>query len=242
MFKQYRFIVALVVIGLLGGAFTQQVDASASAGDAKQAPKSEYNITQQQESNHWERILQKCFGKWQTQPQQQDKTETQFDRNKEQVNNPEQKEQATPEPEVEEKEEVVEKPQEQTDSNLHPFEQEVYELTNKEREKLGLTPLKLDTELSVVSRDKSQDMLNKQYFAHESPTYGSPFDMMQAYGIDYRTAGENIAKGQRSPEEVVNAWMNSPGHRENIVSPDFTHIGVGYVEQGNIWTQQFIGK
>lgn len=239
MFKQFRFIVALVVIGLLGGAFTQQVDASASAGNTQQAPKVEYNITQQQESNHWERILQKCFGKWQTQPQQQDKIEEQFDRNKEQVNNPEQKEQATPE--VEEKEEV-EKPQEPTNSNLHPFEQEVYELTNKEREKLGLTPLKLDTELSVVSRDKSQDMLNKQYFAHESPTYGSPFDMMKAYGIDYRTAGENIAKGQRSPEEVVNAWMNSPGHRANIVSPDFTHIGVGYVEQGNIWTQQFIGK
>ena len=85
-------------------------------------------------------------------------------------------------------------------------------------------------------------MLDNQYFSHDSPTYGSPFDMMRAYGIDYRTAGENIAKGQNSPEEVVNAWMNSQGHRENILSSDFTHIGIGYVEQGNIWTQQFIGK
>ena len=80
------------------------------------------------------------------------------------------------------------------------------------------------------------------YFDHNSPTYGSPFDMMRSYGIDYRTAGENIAMGQRTPQEVVNAWMNSPGHRANILNGDFTHIGVGYVEQGNYWTQQFIGK
>ncbi|SPT92496.1 YkwD protein [Bacillus subtilis] len=85
-------------------------------------------------------------------------------------------------------------------------------------------------------------MKDKNYFDHQSPTYGSPFDMMKSFGISYKTAGENIAKGQKTPEEVVKAWMNSEGHRKNILNPNFTHIGVGYVESGSIWTQQFIGK
>ena len=75
-------------------------------------------------------------------------------------------------------------------------------------------------------------MQTKNYFSHTSPTYGSPFDMMKAYGISYKSAGENIAMGQRSPEEVVQAWMNSQGHRENIMNPNFTHIGVGHVATG----------
>jgi uncharacterized YkwD family protein len=115
-------------------------------------------------------------------------------------------------------------------------------LTNEERAKQGLEPLELDTELSAVAKDKSLDMQNKGYFSHNSPTYGSPFDMMKQYGIDYRTAGENIAKGQTSPEQVVEGWMNSEGHRKNIMNPDFTHIGVGHAENGNYWTQMFIGK
>ncbi|AUJ25414.1 CAP domain-containing protein [Virgibacillus dokdonensis] len=131
----------------------------------------------------------------------------------------------------------------QTDkSELSQFEQEVVDLTNQERAKQGLPALKVDTELSKVARAKSKDMAANGYFAHNSPTYGSPFDMMKQFGISYSTAGENIAKGQRSPQEVVNAWMNSQGHRENIMNAKFTHIGVGYVEQGNHWTQQFIGK
>ncbi|WP_181350950.1 CAP domain-containing protein [Thalassobacillus sp. CUG 92003] len=130
------------------------------------------------------------------------------------------------------------------DSNdqLNDFEQKVVELTNQEREKQGLSPLKIDTQLSEVAREKSRDMAQNGYFSHTSPTYGSPFDMMDQYGVDYRTAGENIAKGQRSPEQVVNAWMNSEGHRKNIMNDSFTHIGVGYIEDGNVWTQQFIGK
>ncbi|MFD2629401.1 CAP domain-containing protein [Oceanobacillus kapialis] len=127
-------------------------------------------------------------------------------------------------------------------SELSQFEQEVVELTNQERAKQGLAPLKIDTELSKVAREKSRDMASSGYFAHNSPNYGSPFDMMKQFGISYSTAGENIAKGQRTPEEVVNAWMNSEGHRANIMNGNFTHIGVGYVEQGNHWTQQFIGK
>ncbi|AIF42510.1 CAP domain-containing protein [Virgibacillus sp. SK37] len=125
---------------------------------------------------------------------------------------------------------------------LSQFEQEVFELTNQERTKNGLAPLKVDVELSKVAREKSRDMAANNYFSHNSPTYGSPFDMMKQFGITYRAAGENIAKGQRTPEEVVNAWMNSEGHRANILSSKYTHIGIGYVEQGNHWTQQFIGK
>ncbi|NIK11623.1 CAP domain-containing protein [Alkalibacillus almallahensis] len=126
----------------------------------------------------------------------------------------------------------------------HSFEEQVVNLVNKEREKRGLQPLTLSEELSNVARDKSQDMANQGYFSHQSPTYGSPFDMMSDYGIDYRRAGENIAQGQRSPESVMQGWMNSEGHRENILNDQFTHIGVGYVEsQGTTyWTQMFITK
>jgi uncharacterized YkwD family protein len=129
-------------------------------------------------------------------------------------------------------------------SSVSEFEKKVFELVNQERQKQGLKPLQLDTKLSDVAREKSKDMMNKNYFSHTSPTYGSPFDMMKQFGIEYRTAGENIAKGQQTPEEVMNGWMNSDGHRKNILNPNFTHIGVGYVK-GNgstYWTQMFIGK
>lgn len=127
-------------------------------------------------------------------------------------------------------------------NQLSQFEQEVVTLTNQERAKHGLAALKVDNELSKVAREKSRDMAANGYFDHNSPTYGSPFDMMKKFGVSYSTAGENIAKGQRTPAEVVNAWMNSEGHRANILNGNFTHIGVGYVENGNLWTQQFIGK
>ncbi|MFY3790113.1 SafA/ExsA family spore coat assembly protein [Ureibacillus sp. MALMAid1270] len=122
------------------------------------------------------------------------------------------------------------------------YEQEVLRLVNVERAKAGLPALKNDWELARVAEHKSEDMAKKGYFSHNSPTYGSPFDMMKAYGINYKAAGENIAKGQRSPQEVVNAWMNSAGHRANILNSNFTHMGVGYVANGNIWTQMFIKK
>jgi uncharacterized YkwD family protein/spore coat assembly protein SafA len=121
-------------------------------------------------------------------------------------------------------------------------EQQVLSLVNKERAKVGLKPLQMDWELQRVARVKSQDMYSKKYFSHQSPTYGSPFDMMKQFGIRYRTAGENIAQGQRTPQEVMNAWMNSSGHRANILKADYTHIGVGYEANGNYWTQMFIGK
>ncbi|MEY8348367.1 CAP domain-containing protein [Bacillus cereus] len=134
------------------------------------------------------------------------------------------------------------KPAEESKGSLSEFEQRVVELTNAERAKQGLPALKVDAELSKVARIKSEDMQKNNYFDHNSPTYGSPFDMMKKFGISYKSAGENIAQGQRTPEEVVQAWMNSAGHRANILNSGYTHIGVGYVESGNYWTQQFITK
>ena len=130
----------------------------------------------------------------------------------------------------------------QTTSSVSAFEKKVVELTNAERAKQGLAPLTLDTALSKVAHAKAQDMKDKNYFDHNSPTYGSPFDMMKSFGISYKSAGENIAMGQTTPEQVVQAWMESPGHRENIMNSSFTHIGVGYVASGNYWSQMFIGK
>lgn len=129
-----------------------------------------------------------------------------------------------------------------TTSDVNAFEQEVVKLTNAERTKAGLAPFKTDAQLMAAAREKSQDMQSKNYFSHTSPTFGSPFDRMKALGITYKSAGENIAQGQRTPQEVVQGWMNSPGHRANILNEKFTHIGVGYVKSGNYWTQQFIQK
>ncbi len=121
------------------------------------------------------------------------------------------------------------------------YEQEVCDLVNDIRRQYGLSELTVSHELTNVARLKSQDMKDKGYFSHTSPTYGSPFDMMKSFGISYRTAGENIAMGQRTPSEVVNAWMNSDEHRANILNSSYTQIGVGYVENGHYWTQMFIG-
>jgi uncharacterized YkwD family protein len=129
-------------------------------------------------------------------------------------------------------------------STTQAWEQQVVKLVNAERIKAGLNPLKSDWELARVARYKSMDMRDRNYFAHQSPTYGSPFDMIQSFAIDYRYAGENIAAGQRSPEEVVKSWMNSSGHRANILNRNFTKIGVGFIQGGTYqtyWTQLFTG-
>lgn len=125
---------------------------------------------------------------------------------------------------------------------INNFESKVIELTNAERQKNGLNALKSDNPLSNVAQAKSNDMQQKNYFSHTSPTYGSPFDMMRDFGVNYSTAGENIAMGQQTPEQVVQAWMESEGHRKNILNSTFTHIGVGYTDSGSYWTQMFIAK
>lgn len=129
----------------------------------------------------------------------------------------------------------------QLDAAVRSFETEVVRLVNEQRAQHGLKPLTENWELSRVARYKSQDMADNRYFSHTSPTYGSPFQMIRAFGLSFRTAGENIAYGQRTPQAVVNAWMNSSGHRANILNASYTQIGVGYVAGGNYWTQMFIG-
>ena len=128
-----------------------------------------------------------------------------------------------------------------TDANITSYEQQVIDLINQIRAQNGLGQLTANWELSRVARYKAQDMHDNKYFSHTSPVYGSPFDMIKSFGISYRTAGENIAQGYATPQAVVNAWMNSSGHRANILNASFTQIGVGYVSNGNYWTQMFIG-
>ena len=128
-----------------------------------------------------------------------------------------------------------------TDTEVTDFEGEVIRLCNEIRKQNGLSALSENWELSRVARYKSQDMHDQNYFSHTSPTYGSPFEMMKKFGISYRTAGENIAKGYRTPQAVVDGWMNSEGHRANILNASFRQIGVGYYADGNYWTQMFIG-
>ena len=128
------------------------------------------------------------------------------------------------------------------DTTLTSYVNEVIRLTNLKRTQNGLKPLTAYWELNRVAQYKAQDMRSKNYFSHTSPTYGSPFDMIKAFGISYRSAGENIAKGQSTPAQVVEAWWNSSGHRANILNSSYTHIGVGYVADGKYWVQMFIGR
>lgn len=123
------------------------------------------------------------------------------------------------------------------------YEKQVLNLTNNARAQAGLAPLlDNDTALNRSARVKAEDMAHNNYFSHTSPTYGSPFDQMRAMGVIYQAAGENIAKGQKTPQEVVNAWLNSPGHRANIMNKSFTHMGVGYEANAKTWVQQFTSK
>lgn len=124
-------------------------------------------------------------------------------------------------------------------------EQEILKLVNAERSKAGVKPLTLNWELSRVAKFKSEDMRDNNYFGHTSPTYGSPFDMIKNFGISYSAAGENIAAGQKTADEVMKAWMNSSGHKANILSTNYTQLGVGKAtggSYGTYWTQMFIKK
>lgn len=127
----------------------------------------------------------------------------------------------------------------QSNSN---YSTQVLNLVNKHRRENGLKELTLNSNLSNVAQIKANDMKSNNYFSHTSPTYGSPFDMIKQFGISYKTAGENIAKGQKTPEAVVNAWMNSEGHRANILNSNYTQMGLGYTANGVVyWCQMFIG-
>lgn len=128
-------------------------------------------------------------------------------------------------------------------SNTTTYENQVITLVNQERARRGLVKLTKNSTMCYVARLKSQDMISRNYFSHISPTYGSPFTMMQHFGIRFSAAGENIAYGQQSPQAVMTAWMNSPGHRANILSASYNQIGVGCAKKSNgqlYWTQEFI--
>ena len=129
-------------------------------------------------------------------------------------------------------------------SNMNSDEKEVFDLINKQRTNNGLAALKNDSEVQRVARIKAQDMVDNNYFSHTSPTYGSPFDMLKSFKISYKTAGENIA-GNSSNSSAVTAWMNSSGHKANILNSNFNYTGIGVVSSnkyGKIYVQMFIGK
>ena len=122
---------------------------------------------------------------------------------------------------------------------------ELLTLINAERQSHGAQPLVLSAELSVVAYDKASDMAQGGYFSHTSPTYGTPYDMLDAYNIVYKSAGENIAAGHRTVRKVFDEWMNSASHSANILSDEFTHLGIGVAyggEHGIYWTLVFCGK
>ena len=129
-------------------------------------------------------------------------------------------------------------------SNMNSDENEVFDLINKQRTNNGLAALKNDSEVQRVARIKAQDMVDNNYFSHTSPTYGSPFDMLKSFKISYKTAGENIA-GNSSNSSAVTAWMNSSGHKANILNSNFNYTGIGVVSSpkyGKMYVQLFIGK
>ena len=122
-------------------------------------------------------------------------------------------------------------------SNNATFEQQVLQLTNQERAKSGLAPLKANAELNYAADKYAELMSQKRYFSHTGPDGSKPWDRAKAVGFEAQTMGENIAAGQKTPQEVVQGWMNSPGHRANILNPSFTQLGVGF--ENNYWVQKF---
>lgn len=131
-----------------------------------------------------------------------------------------------------------------SNTTLTADEQEVFKLINEQRTKQGLKALTIDAEVQRVARIKAQEMVDKNYFSHTSPTYGSPFDMLNSFKVSYKTAGENIA-GNSSNSAAVNAWMNSTGHRQNILNSSYQYTGIGVIngsQYGKIYVQMFIGR
>jgi uncharacterized YkwD family protein len=126
-----------------------------------------------------------------------------------------------------------------TSSSAQQYAVTVGQLVNQQRAKAGLKPLVLNSKLSTLAMQKAADMYQNHYFSHTSPTYGSPFDMMQRDGITFTYAGENIAEGQNTPQQVMNDWMSSSGHRANILNAHYDTIGVAY--DHGVWVQEFIG-
>ena len=129
-------------------------------------------------------------------------------------------------------------------SSMNSDEKEVFDLINKQRTNNGLPALQNDSEVQRIARIKAQDMVDNNYFSHNSPTYGSPFDMLKSFKVSYKSAGENIAANS-SNSSAVTAWMNSSGHKANILNSSFNYTGIGVVSSpryGKMYVQMFIGK
>lgn len=128
------------------------------------------------------------------------------------------------------------------DSEFGDWAEQVLELTNAERSKRNIPPLKWNEQLANLGQQHCDDMIKRDFFSHNNPDGETPFDRMKKAGIAYWVAGENIAAGQYSPEAVIESWMNSAGHRKNILNPDFKSLGVGVVRGGHYgvyWAQEF---
>ena len=132
-------------------------------------------------------------------------------------------------------------------NNYQPndFEIEVFNLTNIERVNNGLAPFEWHIGLAFVARGHSEDMAANNFMSHTGTDGSSPFERMTRAGISYSSAAENVAAGYSTPEAVVAGWMNSAGHRGNILNPNLTHLGVGYAYNSgsfyrHYWTQAFI--
>ena len=127
-------------------------------------------------------------------------------------------------------------------SGLTKDESTIFTLINQDRAKAGVGPLAINMTLVALARMKSQDILDNNYFAHTSPTYGTAFDMMKKAGIKYVTAGENLAKA-RDATWAHMRLMASEGHQQNILNPAFDEVGIGVVPYtyGVIVTEMFIG-
>ena len=130
-------------------------------------------------------------------------------------------------------------------SSEREMEKEVLALVNSVRAENGLNALSWAEDVANVARAHSSDMINRSFFSHTNPDGLSPFDRLRNSGISCGTAAENIAYGQRSASEVMNSWMNSSGHRANILNKNVTEIGVGAIKNKNgtiYWTQMFISR
>lgn len=137
-----------------------------------------------------------------------------------------------------------EQPPEEKPENHADFAYRVFTLANEERRAAGLTPFEWNDDLANIAFAHSKDMNDREFMSHNNPDGLSPFDRITRYGLRYSRAAENIAAGQQTPEEVMNGWMNSAGHRANILNPDLKQLGVGYYEGDGpyrtYWTQVFL--
>ena len=137
---------------------------------------------------------------------------------------------------------LLEENEEREEVILSQEEQETLNLVNEYRKQNGLTELKPSFDLQEVAKLKGEDLVNYGYFSHTSPNLGTPFEMLEQNGIKYKIAGENLA-GNTMPRRAVDAWINSPSHRENILEAKFKYTGIYLIESpvyGKIFVQLFM--